>query len=470
MINLQFFGAAQMVTGSKHLITTPKGKKILLDCGLVQGKPNANIQYNRHFGFDPITIEYVILSHAHIDHCGLLPRLVREGFRGIIFAHPATISLCELMLFDSAHIQKDDLGYLNERRKKRGEQILEPLYDLDDVKKTLTLFEPVEYDEELKIDDEITFHFTDAGHLLGSCAVHLDIKIGIRKKTKITFTGDIGRYNDPILRNPEEFRQCDYLICESTYGDRLHPKEHNAEQKLLEIVKHTCVEKMGKLIIPAFSVDRTQEIIYFLEKASNSGILPNIKVFVDSPLSVNATRVIEKHQECYREDFVLYMQHHDPEPFCFKNLSYISDVEESKKLNDLKEPCIIISASGMAEAGRVKHHIKNNIGDIKNTVLLVGYCTPESLGGRLKAGNKTVRIFGEEFPVKAEVISLEYYSAHADYEEIMTYLKCQKKSKIKEVFLVHGEPEAQHTFKGFLIAKGFEKVSIPAIGDKYDLV
>jgi len=468
MLNLQFFGAAQMVTGSKHLLTTPKGKNILLDCGLVQGNIKAK-EFNRHFGFSAEIIDYVILSHAHIDHSGLLPRLYKEGFRGIIFAHPATISLCEIMLYDSAHIQHDDLFYVNKRRKKRGDAELEPLYDVDDVKGVLALMNKVEYGELLKIDNEISLCFSDAGHLLGSTSVHLDIKTGSRKKTKISFTGDIGRYNDPILRDPEPFRQCDYLICESTYGNRLHPELINAEKDLLEIIKHTCLQKKGKLIIPAFSVDRTQEIIFFIEKAYNNKLLPDIKIYVDSPLSVNATRVIEKHQECFREEFINYIKTHDPNPFYFKNLIYVSDVNESKALNSAPEPCIIISASGMAEAGRVKHHIKNNIENAANTILLVGYCTADSLGGRLKAGNKAVRIFGEEYNVYAEVKSLEYYSAHADYNEIFKYLSCQNKHKVKQVFLVHGEVEAQQVLKGMMLAKGFECVEIPALGDKFTI-
>lgn len=465
--NIQFFGAAGMVTGSKHLLTTPKGKKILLDCGLVQGKKEKN-DANRHFGFNPAEVDYLVLSHAHIDHSGLIPRLVKEGFNGLIFAHPATISLCGIMLLDSARIQRDDLKYVNKRRIRRGETPLEPLYSEEDVNKCFSLMQPVEYDEVLKIDKEITLSFTDAGHLLGSCAVHLDIAADKGKKIKITFTGDIGKYNDPILRDPEPFRQCDYLICESTYGNRLHPTGIDAQKELLEVVKHTCVTKKGKLIIPAFSVDRTQEIIYLLEKAENAGELPNIKVFVDSPLSVNATRIIEKHQECYRADFIEYMKY-DPIPFCFKNLKYISEVEESKLLNEFNEPCIIISASGMAEAGRIKHHIKNNINDAKNTILMVGYATPESLGGRLKRGDKEVVIFGEKIPVLAEVKSIDYYSAHADYNEMLHYLECQKKNKIKSVFLVHGEPEALLTYKGILIGKGYSNVEIPAFGDAFEL-
>ncbi|MCU0442827.1 MAG: MBL fold metallo-hydrolase [Bacteroidia bacterium] len=467
MATLQFFGAAQYVTGSKHLLTTNKGTNVLLDCGLIQGRLQGKADINRHFGFKPYDIDYVILSHAHIDHSGLLPRLVREGFNGIIFAHPATISLCEIMLLDSAHIQTEDLKRVNERRKKRGDTILDPLYDTNDVQQTLEKMQPIGYDEHVKIDSELSFHFTDAGHLLGSCAVHIDITQN-KHKTKVTFTGDIGKYGDPILRNPQEFRQCDVLICESTYGDRLHPKIADSEAELLTIVTETCVNNLGKLIIPAFSVDRTQELIYTLEKMFNEGLLPNIPIFVDSPLSVRATEVIRKHEECYNEVFIEYM-HIDPHPFSFKHLTYITKVEESKKLNAYKGPCIIISASGMAEAGRIKHHILNGIENPNNTILLVGYCTPESLGGQLKAGVTSVRIFGEEKKVNAAVKVLDYYSSHADYEEIFNFLKCQKKDKIQTIYLVHGEIETQVVFKRKLEQNGYKHVIIPKLKESFSI-
>ena len=467
-MQIAFHGAAQVVTGSKHLITTPKGKKILLDCGLFQGKMLGREDMNRSFGFNPYEVDYVILSHAHIDHCGLLPRLVKEGFRGIIFATPATIDLCKIMLYDSAHIQSDDLKHVNKRRINKGLETLDALYDVLDVDRALDLMTPVEYDEELHIDHETTLFFTDAGHLIGSAAVHLKFKSKESKSLHITFTGDIGRYGDPILRNPQPFKQCDILICESTYGNRLHPQKEDSEDKLLEIVTRTCVTQKGKLIIPAFSVDRTQEIIYILEKMFNDGRLPNIKIYVDSPLSVKATNIIREHEECFNEEFLNYM-HQDPEPFKFKSLTYISDVEESKLLNDSKEPSIIISASGMAEAGRVKHHIANNIGDNKNTILLVGYCTPESLGGKLKAGEREVKIFGEFYKVIANVESLESYSSHADYEEIFKFLACIKPSKVKKLFLVHGEKEVQEELKLKMLAHGYKNVYIPAMGEQFDL-
>jgi metallo-beta-lactamase family protein len=466
-MHIQFMGAAQFVTGSKHLITTASGTNVLLDCGLVQGRMPGRNDLNRHFGFNPHDVDYLILSHAHIDHSGLIPRLVKEGFTGIIFAHPATISLCEIMLMDSAHIQTEDLKRVNKRRLKRDEAPLEALYDVEDVERALDLMQHVGYDEHVTVDKEISFHFTDAGHLLGSCAVHLDISEK-GKRTKLTFTGDIGKFGDPILRDPQPFRQADVIICESTYGDRLHPKIQDSEAELLAIVNQTCVKQKGKLIIPAFSVDRTQELVYALDQMANENKLPNIKVYVDSPLSVKATQVIRKHEECYNEEFVAYI-HSDPNPFGFNNLTYVSDVEQSKAINDSSEPCIIISASGMAEAGRVKHHISNNIENPNCTILLVGYCTPESLGGQLKAGNDHVRIFGEEKKVKAMVKSLDYYSSHADYDEIFTYLSSQNKKKIKHLFLVHGEKEVQEVFKTKFEEKGYSHIHIPALGDQFTI-
>ncbi len=468
-LTFQSFGAAGMVTGSKHVIITPKGRKILLDCGLVQGHNKNKEDLNRNFGFEPKEIDCVILSHAHIDHSGLLPRLVREGFDGKIFATPATIDLCRIMLADSAHIQIDDLRYVNKRRRERQQEDIEPLYDEADVLATFELFEPVPYHFKCTISDEASFEFTDAGHLLGSAAVHLDIKHAKGKGVdKITFTGDIGRYKTAILKDPETFRQCDFLICESTYGDRLHASLVEAEQEILNIVKHTCVHNRGKVIIPSFSVGRTQTIVYALDRLKNQGLLPNIKIFVDSPLSVKATEVMSRHRECYDDEILEYMKK-DSTPFGFKNLFYISRPEDSKGLNSMEEPCVIISASGMAEAGRIKHHIKNNIEDPKNTIMMVGYCTPESLGGRLKNGDKEVKIFGEWYPVRAQVLNFESYSAHGDYEDIFHFLACQKMEKIKKVFLVHGEPDTLLNFKEKFMKKGFNEVLIPHRGEAFRL-
>ena len=467
-MKISFHGAARMVTGSKHLITTDKGVKVLLDCGLFQGMGAETDVLNRHFGFDPTEIDFLFLSHAHIDHSGLIPRLVKLGFKGKIFCTPATFDLCRLMLSDSAVIQEYDIKYINKRRKKKKRPSIEVLYNLDDVNNCLKIFNVVNYSKWHRVTDDISIMFTDSGHILGSAAINLVIKEK-ESQQRICFTGDIGRQGDPILKQPEAFSQADYIICESTYGNRIHEPIKDSELRLLEIVKETCVDNKAKLIIPAFSLDRTQELIYALDQMEHLGELPAIKVFVDSPLSVETTKIVEKHVECYNENVREYMQVGDKRPFYFKNLHYITKVEHSKALNDLDEPCIIISSSGMAEAGRVKHHIKNNISDSKNTILIVGYCTPSSLGGRLRNGNKVVRIFGEEYDVKAKVATIDSYSAHADYNEILSYLDCQKKDDIKKVFLVHGDYDVMLDFQKTLNEKGYKDVYIPKIEEEVKL-
>jgi metallo-beta-lactamase family protein len=466
-MKIQFFGAARTVTGSKHLITTNSNKKILLDCGFFQGKGQESEMMNRDFSFEPSEIDYMILSHAHIDHSGNIPHLVKKGFAGPIFATSATIDLCAIMLKDSAHIQENDLKFVNKRRQKRGEDRIFPLYSVSDVEIAMNQFVKVDYDTEIPIDDEISLLFTDSGHILGSAAVNLKIKEdGIERK--ICFTGDIGRYNGSILKDPQPFPQCEILISESTYGDRLHTDNLMSEKELLEVIHQTCVLKKGKLIIPAFSLGRTQELVYALDQLANANKLPRIKVFVDSPLSINATNVMRAHKECFNEDILKYMES-DSDPFGFDKLIYVQDVELSKKINELKDPCIIISASGMAEAGRIKHHIANNISNPKNTILFVGYAEPSSLGGKLRNGAEVIHIFGEEYKVKADIVVLESYSAHADYEEMFKYFECQDKTKIKKVFLVHGEYETQLNFKEKLLDEGYRRISIPSLNEEFDL-
>ncbi len=466
-MRISFFGAARGVTGSKHLIHTQNGLQVLLDCGLFQGGGQDFHYLNRHFGFDPMEVDHVILSHAHIDHSGLLPRLVAEGFRGAIWATPATIDLCGIMLMDSAHIQENDLKYVNERRKRRGEVPLEPIYTVEDVQECLARFRPVEYHHRQVLNEELAFTFYDAGHIIGSAGVYLDIEEANKKQT-LFFTGDIGRPGDIILRNPEKFPQADNLICESTYGDRLHDTAIHARENLLRVVKETCVLQKGKLIIPAFSVDRTQELIYLLDQLESEDRLPRIEVFVDSPLSVRATEVMRDHEKYFNPKILSYIKK-DGDAFGFKGLHYITDVKDSKALNTRKEPCIIISASGMAEAGRVKHHISNAIESERNTILIVGYATPNSLGGALRRGDEEVRIFGEDRTVKARVEVMDFFSAHADYEEMIQYLSCQDPSKVKNLFLVHGDFDTQQTFKLKLLEKGFKTIHIPELGDEVEL-
>jgi metallo-beta-lactamase family protein len=463
-MQIQFFGAARRVTGSKHLITTEKGTKILLDCGMFQGINTQDL--NQNFGFDPKEVDFVILSHAHIDHSGLLPRLVRKGFRGPIYCTPPTADLCNIMLLDSAFIQQKDLERINERRKRRGDEEIELLYDENDVRQTLQLLIPIDFHQDFWLNkDEVKVTFTDTGHILGSVAIHLTVKEQGTEK-QVTFSGDVGRPNDKILRSPEPFPQADVIICESTYGNRLHEPEPDMKAHLLRIVRDTCVTRRGKLIIPAFAIDRTQELIYALDQLANDGLLPRLKVFIDSPLAVKATAIMRKNDEYFNPDILEYIEK-DGDAFDFPNLFYVSDVEQSKAINNLKEPCVIISASGMAEAGRIKHHIKNNILDPDNTIMLVGYCSPDSLGGALKRGDAEVKIFGEAFSVRARVEVMDSFSAHADYTELIQFLKCQDPLQVKTLFLVHGEYENQLAFKHKLEAEGFHNIEIPEQGQGF---
>ncbi len=458
-MTITFHGAAETVTGSKHLLTLADGKKILLDCGMFQGHGAETDSLNRNFGFYPQEIDMLILSHAHIDHSGLIPKLVKEGFKGKIICTPATFDLCKIMLTDSAHIQESDIFYLNKKREERNQTLLNPLYTTEDVEPALELFETVEYNQPAKIYDDVELLFIDAGHILGSATVNLKIREG-NKTTRFTFTGDIGRYCNRILRDPQPIPQADYVVCESTYGNKIHEPIENAEAKLLQTVRNTCVNKKGKLIIPAFSIGRTQEIINALNILEFAGKLPPVKVFIDSPLSINATEIVKTHQECFRPGFLKSMKK-DHTPFDFENLIYVNSAEESKKLNDLKEPCIIISASGMAEAGRVKHHLKNNLENPRNTVMIVGWCAEGTLGNKLVNHATEVSIFGYPIKVKAEIVVMNSFSAHGDYKEMLRFLDYQEIPQVKKVFLVHGEKEVLPKWKDRLLTAGFHKVVIP---------
>lgn len=467
-MQLKFYGATETVTGSKHLLELENGKNFLLDCGMYQGVKESGTVSNQHFGFNPMEIDVILLSHAHIDHSGLIPLIVKQGFKGTIYCTPATRDLCEVMLLDSAHIQESDISYVNKKNYRKDKKKLEPLFTEKDVLRSLKLFSTVDYHIITTLYDGFNFHFTDAGHILGSAAIHMDYTFN-NKLVRLSFTGDIGRQNDKILPKPADFRQADYLICESTYGDRLHGNIEDSLEILEKIVYNTCVINEGNVIIPAFSLGRTQEIVYSLDILKNQKKLPNIKVFVDSPLSAKTTEIMEKHKDLFNPEIKEYMQKSDGNPFFFKDLEYITEVEDSKRLNNLQEPCIIISASGMAEAGRVKHHIKNNISDPNNTILLVGYASPYSLAGRLKNGDKEVTIFGKHLEVKANVEYIDSYSAHADYSEIIDYLKCQQMDKTKKVFLVHGEDDAKIAMKEHFTQFGYNDVEIVDYASSYHL-
>src|SRR6478735_2958086 len=460
-MKIAFHGAARCVTGSKHLITLRNGKKLLLDCGMFQGMGRETNALNRYFGFDPMTIDAMILSHAHIDHSGLIPKLTKEGFKGTIFCTLATKKLTGVLLEDSAEIQEDDIKYENKRRAAAGQPYLTPLYTTDDAKKAQDHFATAEYNQWFNVMEDVQAMFTDAGHIIGSTCVHVRIKEDGKDRT-LSFSGDVGRYRDVILKSPENFPQAEFILLESTYGNSLHDEHLTTPDHLLEWIEKACLVKKGKLIMPAFSVGRTQEILYALNQLEVENRLPELDYFVDSPLSIEATEIVKKYPGYFNKQIQQLLQT-DSDPFNFKGLKYIKNVEQSKLLNFRNEPCVIISASGMADAGRVKHHISNNIENSRNTILLTGYCEPHSLGGKLIAGRKEVNIYGTMHEVNAEIGSLRSMSAHGDYEDLCQWLACQDPKQVKKLFLVHGDYNVQQDFKSRLVRKGFDDVEIPEI-------
>ena len=466
-MKIAFHGAVRTVTGSKHLISLTNGKKILLDCGLYQGMGKETDTLNRDFGFDPAEITCVFLSHAHADHCGLLPRLVKEGFSGKIYATPATIDVAKIILQDSAYIQQQDITFLNKRRREDNRELLSPLYTEEDVFKTFEHFVPVHYYQAMEVDKNIQFEFFNVGHIIGSATVYLTLTED-GKRTTVAFSGDVGRYGDPILHSPQTFPQADYIIIESTYGNKLHNPIDSYTEELYNSIEETCIRKKGKLIIPAFSVGRTQEVLYALNDLELAGRLPALKYYLDSPMSTKVTDVVKRHPDCFNRSLQKLLKT-DNDPFSFKGLKYIADKRESQALNSDYSPMVIISASGMAEAGRVKHHIANSIENWRNTVLLIGYCEPQSLGARLKQRPETVNIFGLPYTVKAGIRTIDSMSAHADYNDLCQYLSCQDPSEVKRVFIVHGEPDVQTEFKRRLLKKGFRDVAIPELHQEFGM-
>lgn len=459
-MKISFHGAARTVTGSKHIVHIKPDKKILLDCGMFQGMGKDTLRLNSEWGFEPGEIDYVIISHAHIDHIGLLPKLVKDGYKGKIFCTPPTAELAEILLLDSARIQEADIRHVNKRRKEQGRELVEPLYTEDDVANVLPLFHTIGYNEHYKIDDDAELMYTDCGHILGSAAVNLVVREN-GKTARITFSGDIGRYRDIILKSPDDFPQADYIIMESTYGDKLHDLVTPAGDVILNQIVETCLERKGKVIIPAFSLGRTQELLFILNRLSLERRLPPISYYVDSPLSIKITEKVKQHTE-HLNKHVQDLLKKDEDVFSFPGLKYIEDVEDSKALNISTEPCVIISASGMAEAGRVKHHIAHAVGDARNTILIVGYAEPQSLGGRLRNGAKEVTIFGLHYMVEAHVKVINSLSAHGDYDDMSQWLSCQDPKQVRKLFLVHGEYEVQQVFRDKLVRKGYTDVEIPA--------
>ena len=504
-MKIQFLGATREVTGSKHLITTDSGHTILLDCGMYQGKGMETDADNRDLGFDPKTLDCVVLSHAHIDHSGLIPYIVKLGFKGDVYCTPATRDLCALMLTDTAFIQEQDVRMYNKKidkqhpHKEKGKTYkIEPLYTQNDVNKAMRQFVTYNYDRRFRIFDDVLLTFTNSGHMLGGAICSLEIyeedksvsersersvsdnglsveddlsaKRSVKRWKRLTYTGDIGRAYSHILPPPQLFPQCDYLICESTYGDRLHEAAEVTEEQLLGVVDDTCVYRKGQLLIPSFSVGRTQEIVYVLNQLYNDGRLPHIPVYVDSPMSTNATQIFRMYPEELSQEVRETLQV-DPDPFGFNTLRYITDIRESKMLNHKEEPCIIISASGMLEAGRIKHHVANHISDPRCTILIVGYCAPTTLGARIQEpGLQWISIFGLDRRIKAQITKIEGFSGHGDYKEMIDYFsRSLMIDKVQRTFIVHGEEQAAQTYKDHLHEAGFRNISVPEKGEIVEL-
>ena len=468
-MKVEFWGAAQTVTGSKHLIDF-QGKKLLLDCGIFQGRRKEAFRKNRELPFEAASIDAVILSHAHIDHSGNLPSLVRNGFTGPIHATTASRDLAVHMLLDSAKIQESDVKYVNKKRKRNGQKPFEPLYEQKDAILTIKRMRSQDFGVPFEPIPGVVCTYYFAGHMLGAAIVCLDFTPDSGEPFRLVFSGDLGRSEVPILRDPENVENVDYLIMEATYGDRVHKMGGDAEAMLTRAAKETYAAG-GKLIIPAFSVGRTQEIIYRLNCIHEAGDLPPFQVFVDSPLAVNATTVFREHVECLNEEFIeQLLKEEDQDPLGFRNLHYIRKAEDSKELNHYKKPCIIISASGMCEGGRILHHLKNNIENPSTTILFTGYQAPHTLGRRILEGHKEVRIYGEPHQVKAKVMKLEASSGHADSDGLLEWAQGLAKSgRLKNVALVHCELEPASRFAERLRESGINNVMIPAPGDTMKL-
>jgi len=469
-MKLTFHGAARTVTGSMHLVEAG-GKRILLDCGLFQGRRKDADRINRNLPFPGSSIDAVVLSHAHIDHSGNLPTLVRNGFSGPIYTTPATADLCNWMLKDTAHIQEKDAEFLNKRRDKRKSAgldngIAEPLYTTEDAERTLPLFHPVPYHSPQLLADQVNYVPYDAGHILGSSFVVLH-EARADQRVSLLFSGDLGRPNLPIIRDPESPPAADYLILESTYGGRLHKSVSHVINKLESVVTRTAA-RGGRIIVPAFAVGRTQQLVLLLHQLANEKRIPNIPIYVDSPLAINVTDVHRNHPECFDEEARKYLLDGE-DPFGFRRLQYIRDSADSKKLNDLRVPFVVISASWMAEQGRILHHLRNSIEDPRNTVLITGFQAPDTLGRKLVEKWPEVRIFGEPMRVRAEVSSLDELSGHADQHELIEWIRPLAPS-LRRVFLVHGEPQQAQTFANLLHSTYNLEVSVPSPGESFELV
>jgi metallo-beta-lactamase family protein len=465
-MNIQFIGAARTVTGSMHLVSV-NGTKILLDCGMFQGKRSEAYEKNRNFPFDPTSIDAVILSHAHIDHAGNLPNLVKSGYRGPIYSTSATRDLCNIMLYDSAYIQEHDIAYVNKKHQKKHEPLVQPLYDVVDVTAAMSQFISINYERQVQVAEGVTVTFFDAGHILGSAVTVLEVDDHGKKK-KIGFTGDLGRKNAPIIRDPQPIGSVDVLISESTYGGKNHDPVNGMKDSVCQVIQRTS-DRGGKVIIPSFSVGRTQELVYLLSELFDEGRLPVVPIYIDSPLAVNASDIFRLHPECFDQETLDYL-HADKDPFGFNRLTYVRSVDESKKLNDLHSPCVIISASGMCEGGRIVHHLANNIENPKNTILIVGYQAEHTLGRRIVEKQPEVSIFGEVHKLNAEVEVLNSFSAHAGQDELVEYITAVDQSQLKKLFLVHGELGQIEKLSAKLNETHVkEEIYIPTTGEKFEM-
>lgn len=468
-MRLVFYGAAQEVTGSMHLIEV-NGQRILLECGMFQGRREETYERNLHFPFEPSSINTVVLSHAHIDHSGNLPNLVKQGYKGSIWCTAATRNLSTYMLMDSGHIQEMDIEYLNRKRAEDRLPMLEPLYTRADAEACLGQFIGIGLHRPVTIADGVTLTLYNAGHILGAAHVLLEIdEQSTGKHWRLAFSGDIGRKNSPLLNDPELFHEADLVIMESTYGDRLHDDQIQARRALRNVINETS-RRSGKVIIPAFAVGRTQEIVYALNQLDANGDIPNLPVYVDSPLAVNATDVFRMHPEAWRDDvreFLLGDKRRSP--FDYDHVEYVRAARRSKQLNATPGPAVIISASGMAESGRILHHLKNNIEYAQNTILLVSFMAQDTLGRKLKDGARRVRIFGEEYDVRAQVTSIDGYSAHADQRELLEWASALDRERLQGIYLVHGEPAPMSVLAAKLQGAGFQHVTMPNRGRQFDL-
>ncbi len=480
-ISLYSLGAAQEVTGSKHIFEID-GRSFMVDCGAFQGKRKLSDEKNRDFDIAADKIESVILTHGHYDHCGLLPVLTKKGYRGNIYATPATRDIANLVMMDSARIQARDAEFLAKQAKKKGEKFVwKPLFDEDDVVKTANQIISLSYNRKMYIAPDVQLEFFDAGHILGSAFAYVTIR-GMHREftvpyqhstgdteTRILFTGDIGRKEKPIIRPPAtDMPSPDYIVLESTYGNRKHEDREFAMKELQRIVKEACAKK-GKIIIPSFAIERVQELVYYLHLLTDKKKIPVVPIYVDSPMAANATSVFRVHPECYDESVNEAFLKHHKNPFGFGSLSFTTSVEESKALNKKEGPMIIISADGMCEAGRVLYHLANDISDERNTVLIVGYMAENTLGRRIRDGEKEVKILGDWYHVNAKVEQINAFSAHADYEEMTQWLDSIDTSRLKNIFMVHGEKDSQDFFTQYLREHGYKNVTVVKYDETYEL-